>query len=516
MASSRLSVICFSEEPIALPCGLERLTERQQLALLLQVTKEESQGNSKYQDEEEADTSDSSSQESDDDSETSSDTSDSSDSSASSGDGADRPPDYDSWTTAKKRRWNTMDESPNGTNKFYYNFVPPGVTLRTGAWSSEEARLFMYMLQAHPPMDAWGLFSMNIPGRTGQQCEAYHRKLQKQGKLVQNDPPSSLPRLKVQSVTSQSPSSSSRSRRTPSKEDPSTPRHSDGTSADSSSRSASSANLKKRQYTTPNAKDGPTMNLKSLMDSASDLPAATPPRGGNHHANSVNPDLTPDNPTQNNVTPKAPKGGRQAWKTRSRTEGHGGGMSPVKLVGMGEEGAKHKKSFQKVSTMETTEEDSLDAEESCHRPRKAKMVSKYASRHRSLAPTVPQSNDRSPSTPPFSSAILPPLSKKAKTTHIVGGGFDMESARLKRAYEIQTARLKEACERQLDQIRLKYDADEDERPTSSSFSFLDGCKSLLMMRKWAYDEDGPSMFEMPGSKEQMMKQSVQDYEDAMV
>ena len=44
--------------------------------------------------------------------------------------------------------------------------------------------MFLFSLEAYPPEGQWGLFSMNLPGRTGAECEAFAKKLAKEGVVV--------------------------------------------------------------------------------------------------------------------------------------------------------------------------------------------------------------------------------------------------------------------------------------------------------------------------------------------
>ena len=44
-------------------------------------------------------------------------------------------------------------------------------------FTSEEQARFLYCLRFHPPQGQWGLFSMNMPGRTGADCARYFHRL---------------------------------------------------------------------------------------------------------------------------------------------------------------------------------------------------------------------------------------------------------------------------------------------------------------------------------------------------
>lgn len=89
------------------------------------------------------------------------------------------------WSTARRRAWASLVEDPNA---YYMRWLAPGEAIREGAWDAAELRRFCYLLTTHPVSGRkWGLFSMNLPGRTGEQCRCLFQKLRREGKLPSAD-----------------------------------------------------------------------------------------------------------------------------------------------------------------------------------------------------------------------------------------------------------------------------------------------------------------------------------------
>lgn len=91
------------------------------------------------------------------------------------------PLDQTGWSEARKKAFSRIDTNPNS---YYYRFNKPGETQIQGAWSDEEEQLFFERIHDVGIGNAWGVFAMEIPGRTGYQCSNFYRKLIKEGRIV--------------------------------------------------------------------------------------------------------------------------------------------------------------------------------------------------------------------------------------------------------------------------------------------------------------------------------------------
>lgn len=91
-----------------------------------------------------------------------------------------RPKDMPQWTSDRRKKWLGIATNPN---RYYHKYTPPGVEPLTGPWTDEERARFLTLLEDHPSDRMWGLFSMFLPGRTGEQCEKFHASLKAQGVL---------------------------------------------------------------------------------------------------------------------------------------------------------------------------------------------------------------------------------------------------------------------------------------------------------------------------------------------
>ena len=80
------------------------------------------------------------------------------------------PLSFPSWAPIRQRRFVALPTHPN---VYYYHHPPPGVKERQGSFTALEAQWFRHLLRSHPVGGAkeWGLFSLNLPGRTGRRCE---------------------------------------------------------------------------------------------------------------------------------------------------------------------------------------------------------------------------------------------------------------------------------------------------------------------------------------------------------
>ena len=103
------------------------------------------------------------------------------------------PPQYATWTADQQQRWDRISDQPGA---YYYRYTAPGVAVRTGEWTAEEVELLLHLLVCHPVRAGgrsggsesdWGLFSMNVVGRVGLECEKKWRELAAAGKLNRED-----------------------------------------------------------------------------------------------------------------------------------------------------------------------------------------------------------------------------------------------------------------------------------------------------------------------------------------
>jgi hypothetical protein len=85
------------------------------------------------------------------------------------------------WSSAKRQSFSLMNTNPNA---YFYRHVAPDQVKRTGAWNSEEKRLFLEAIKVHPPSSGkWGLFATHIPGRVGYQCRNFYHRMLESGEL---------------------------------------------------------------------------------------------------------------------------------------------------------------------------------------------------------------------------------------------------------------------------------------------------------------------------------------------
>lgn len=499
-----------------------RLTERQQLALLLQTTAVEAQeaqeakgfkieGAGKASGAKEA-------REEAQDAEELQESSESDDEDARE---QCRPQEYSEWTVAKKRRWDDLAASPD---PFYYEHAPPGRTLKLGPWCRAEEELLVLMHARHPPVGHWGLFSFHIPGRNGRQCEQTIRRLKKSGGLaaIQSRLANCL-RAALPNKQRQSP--------------PHTPKLPPKLPKPSSAKPNSAK--RKRVLSEDDSL------CKHVLELCLPVPATTPPRG---QQGALDPkEQTPQLMSPRAGAPQAPNATKLA-KARSRTVG----MSPVKLVGLGGLGGaasglpKGSAAGRRGKTGEADKEfaaigaqglpEGLLGVAPLRQGRGPQQAAVDSSRGRPLAPTALQSAHPTAFSPaPFSSGSLwPRQAPEQLAPELTEHNNRGEAARLTRAHNLQMSRLKEACQRHLHGIQRQYDGDGDDdghgpgqpaQPEADSrFTFIDGCKSLLMMRKWSESEEDkdaarepptPSFFEMPTpGKEQMRRRSMVEHGQA--
>eukprot|EP00466_Bigelowiella_natans_P000787 jgi/Bigna1/74470/fgenesh1_pg.29_\ len=98
-----------------------------------------------------------------------------------------RPEAYLSWSEDRQQRWDKIPIDPNSSllymldnaevsNQTWGNWDK----VNTSQWTKNEIRSFKYLIKTHPIKGPkWGLFSMNILGRTGYQCEQLAKALKK-------------------------------------------------------------------------------------------------------------------------------------------------------------------------------------------------------------------------------------------------------------------------------------------------------------------------------------------------
>ena len=98
-----------------------------------------------------------------------------------------QPDNYANWAPPKRKAWTRIATDPEN---FYFNYSPPGEKKLTSEWSKEEKRLFLEALVIYPVMEKkWGLFSLNIRGRTGAQCRKFFLHLQSIGEVSKDGKP---------------------------------------------------------------------------------------------------------------------------------------------------------------------------------------------------------------------------------------------------------------------------------------------------------------------------------------
>eukprot|EP01114_Cavostelium_apophysatum_P014551 TRINITY_DN3804_c0_g1_i2.p1 TRINITY_DN3804_c0_g1~~TRINITY_DN3804_c0_g1_i2.p1 ORF type:complete len:2107 (+),score=386.69 TRINITY_DN3804_c0_g1_i2:151-6471(+) len=89
------------------------------------------------------------------------------------------------WRPEHLKAWKERQED---ADNYYYYFKEVGELQRTGEWDWDEKKAFeSRKMELEPknwkPGTNWGLFSMKIPGRTGEQCAEYYQQLLKEGKV---------------------------------------------------------------------------------------------------------------------------------------------------------------------------------------------------------------------------------------------------------------------------------------------------------------------------------------------
>ncbi|KAK9810455.1 hypothetical protein WJX72_010932 [[Myrmecia] bisecta] len=82
------------------------------------------------------------------------------------------------WSEAKVQAWKVRTTSPND---YLNRFPAPGERQAVGAFEGNEAQAFKQRLtnfqsKGWPLSPCWGIFSLVLPNRTGQQCAAHYRK----------------------------------------------------------------------------------------------------------------------------------------------------------------------------------------------------------------------------------------------------------------------------------------------------------------------------------------------------
>ena len=91
------------------------------------------------------------------------------------------PPAFSHWPAVRQRRFLALPTNPS---LYYYHHPPPGVRERVGAFSALEKRWFVHLLKCHRGPGGgveWGLFSLNLPGRTGKRCEEEWKEMVNRG-----------------------------------------------------------------------------------------------------------------------------------------------------------------------------------------------------------------------------------------------------------------------------------------------------------------------------------------------
>ena len=109
------------------------------------------------------------------------------------------PPEFAGWAKPRQAAWEALPTAPD---EYYLNYLPPGENAASGEWSADENAHLRHVLREHPEKvssSAWGLFSLQIPGRTGAQCRTQSESLKKSegSQKVQTSTPTSargLPR----------------------------------------------------------------------------------------------------------------------------------------------------------------------------------------------------------------------------------------------------------------------------------------------------------------------------------
>ena len=102
------------------------------------------------------------------------------------------PTEYGMWSLEQRRRWDRVSEQPG---LYYYHHTAPGIAARMDDWDNDEVELLIHLLLCHPvtsearkgEASEWGLFSINLPGRVGKECEEKWRELAAVHRLASED-----------------------------------------------------------------------------------------------------------------------------------------------------------------------------------------------------------------------------------------------------------------------------------------------------------------------------------------
>ena len=75
----------------------------------------------------------------------------------------------------KMSAWDAMQMNPNA---FFYRNLMPSEEPKHGPWTNDEKKLFIQKISLLPAdFSQWGLFSIQIPGRNGYQCQTFYHRL---------------------------------------------------------------------------------------------------------------------------------------------------------------------------------------------------------------------------------------------------------------------------------------------------------------------------------------------------
>jgi len=102
------------------------------------------------------------------------------------------PAEYGKWSAEQRRRWDRVSEQPG---LYHYHHTAPGVAVRVDGWDEAEVELLLHLLVCHPLAGGarkaqaceWGLFSINLPGRVGAECERKWKELTAAGRVWSED-----------------------------------------------------------------------------------------------------------------------------------------------------------------------------------------------------------------------------------------------------------------------------------------------------------------------------------------
>eukprot|EP00462_Mataza_sp_D1_P018306 CAMPEP_0175127808 /NCGR_PEP_ID=MMETSP0087-20121206/4585_1 /TAXON_ID=136419 /ORGANISM="Unknown Unknown, Strain D1" /LENGTH=647 /DNA_ID=CAMNT_0016409813 /DNA_START=124 /DNA_END=2067 /DNA_ORIENTATION=- len=339
-----------------------------------------------------------------------------------------KPVEYDGWGIEKKRCWDEIATKPND---FYFKYPPPGVTAKgRSQWSQQEIELFLCNLKLHPPCGQWGLFSLTMRGRTGQQCQHMYEQLTKTGiitfELLEYEQPVDL------SSILKSPQGKLMSPR---------PSLLDSTSAP---KQPSSISKRKRL-------SSHVLDFNDDQDGLFTTPKTT----------------RATDPASRSKIPKAPD---HIHRSKS---GSTNDVMPVKLLDMDDGEDKRKQS----NTEESLAQEQYD---SSRRPLRGKKMS--APTAEQLPPYTDNFPISPPKTLPFSSASLSPVQPWVPTVPnpAEDDRLQLEKVKLLATFQLEQHRMVMQKELMLKTIKKQYSLNS---ASGSGFSFLDGCKSLMMMTR---------------------------------